>query len=366
MSCKGAKRGRFVRSLTPTFSWLPVWVAYFRMLNRQRFLVTLFAAAIAVSACKKESFTEASGTMGKDEAALFAHLPGEAAIVFGGSYVEFMEYWENSPLKDLSTMLAKVQQDDSAKFGEYMNCWVENGKKSRLAGTVALQAGTLQMNMVFAGLGAKELGACADKVGIEVKVDSDGKYLELKNVPDGMGGINNIGYYLIDDDTVFFSMRMPLGLGLAAGRLPRPSRKEMEAVLESAKNNSAANSDQIKRLSAKADRSKDFWFAGSAAGTPAAIALKEGTGWIDTDKTSMTFGFDIVLSKASMAKEAVDAFKEAPNQLGMAPPEIRDLAKDFLKKAKLKNDGGKLTGKFVIENELLEKLAPIIKQMNGL
>jgi hypothetical protein len=305
-----------------------------------------------------------SGSLSDSEKALLKHIPSGANLLFGGDYERFMEYWENSPLRKFSESMAAAAMGNNS-MQSYMNCWIEKEKGTKLAGSLALKGGSMEMTMVFTGMKPEVLTTCADEAKMAYKKDDDGKYIELQGISDGLGGSSNIGYYFVDESTAFFAFEMPIAL-LEAGNVPTPDRKALEERVAAAAKSPAIDDDAMKALLEKANRSKAFWFSGTAAGTPAAEHVKEGHGWVDVDKSSLTLAFSIELTDASMAAKAVEEFKGLDSKLGMMPPMIKEPAEEFLKDAKLENSGGTLRGRFVLKNSLLDKVLPLAQGMGGM
>ena len=318
--------------------------------------------------CEKDGSggTKASGAPTKAESELLAHIPAGANLVFGGNYQKLMEYWETSPLKSLSEtmMAAGAGADQSDKMRDYMTCWMEQKNATDMVGSMELTGNAMSMTMIFRGVDEKTLTSCADKGGYKYTTSEDGKYLELQGVPAGMGRTTNVGYYFVDPTTAFFTVDAPMGLA-ASGEMPMPTRADLEAKLAKAKASPATGDPAFMKLLGMADRSKPFWFAGSAAGTPLAEQLESGHGWIDADKTSMTIGFSVELAQAEMATQAVEQFKQIKGSLGMLPPDLKAVAEEFLESAKLEASGKTLSGRFKITNDMLNKAIPAVKGMMG-
>lgn len=322
-------------------------------------LSLLTALVVAAGGCEKEGAkTKSSGAPSETESALLSHIPAGANLVFGGNYQKLMEYWETSPLKKLSeTMMAAGGGDQSDKMRDYMTCWVEQKSATDMIGSMEMSGGGMAMTMIFRGVDAKTLTACADKAGYTYTKSEDGKYIELQGVEAAMGQTSNVGYYFVDPQTTFFAMEAPIGMA-ADGNIPMPNRADLEAKLAKAKESPATGDPAFMKLVGMADRSKPFWFAGSAAGTPLAAQLSSGHGWIDADKSSMTIGFAVELGQEEMAKMAVEQFKQIKGSLGMLPPDLKAAAEQFLESAKLEASGKTLSGRFKITNDMLEKAVP--------
>lgn len=333
-------------------------------------IVGLLIATFSGSGCSKDK--TGSAPLSEAESGLFAHLPGNAQIVFGGSYTDFVTYWKDSPLQAFFTDMFDKMGGSSGSMGDYMSCWADMGKDLKFAGSMRIDS-ELSMQMIMTGAALDVLEKCAAKGDFKVNKDDDGKYLELTGVPDGLGGTTSVGYYLVDSQNVLFSMSLPLANLATGGKPSATTRAGLEAVLKEAHASPASKSDSVAALLKKADASRAFWFAGSAAGTPIASELKGGHGWFDAEKTALSFGFTVELTDPKKAAEAVTAFKSVSGQLDMLAAmggpqggELKTAAENFLKDAKLDNDGGTLTGRFKITNDFLNKVLPIAKSMGAM
>ena len=328
--------------------------------------ISLVAVAVLSPACEKDGSNikiKGSGELSDTERTLLGQLPAGAQLVFGGSYKKFMDYWNNSPMKKMVASMTP----NSGVMSEWMDCWT-NVSDVAIAGSFESSDDTNRVRILFQGLEKSMLEECAQKTSIDLKKDDDGKYLELSGVPDGLGGTSTMGYYFTDDNTALIAMDIT---GLTPGTKPIPAtRAQLEADIAKAAASPAVDSAGIKELLKKADRSKPFWFSGTAANTALAEKVKDGHGWIDTSKDAITFRFSVALVDASDAKKAVDAFGQAKSQLKDAPAaalpggeQTKDVALAFFKGASLSHSGGTLTGNFELTNDMLEKLLPLASMM---
>lgn len=308
---------------------------------------------------------EGSGELSQVERQLFSLIPAGSNLVFGGNYQKLMKYWETSPLKKLGdSFTAATAPDQTDGMRDYMTCWVEEQHATDLAGALEVKPDAIGMIMVFRGVTEKTLTTCADKGGLKYQRDADGKYIELSGLSNGMGGTASVGYYFPAPDTAYFAFDLPLGM--TPGVAPPPvGRAGIEARLAKAKSAPAADDPKVRGLIAKADRSKPFWFSGTAAGTPLAGKVGSGHGWLDADATSLSFAFSVELSEAGAASKAVSAFEEAKKSIDQLPSQLKDAATAFLADAKLTASGNTLNGRFRLTNEVLEKAAPALQSVMG-
>lgn len=336
------------------------------MLNIARGSSLVVALLFAGSACEKAGDStdiDGSGELSASEQELFSLLPAGANLVFGGNYRKLMKYWETSPLKKLSeSFLAAAGETDGMR--DYMTCWVEQEHATDLAGSLEVQADRIGMVMVFRGVSEKLLTTCAERGGMTFKRDPDGKYIELQGLSNGLGGTANAGYYLVTPNIAYFAIDMPLGAAMGQP-LPTLGRTELEARIAKARAAPAAKDAQVRGLMGKADRSKPFWFSGSAAGTPAASTVGTGHGWLDADASSMTLAFSVELTEASAASQAVSSFNQAKKHIDQLPPELKDAAQAFLADAKLTSSGRSLNGRFRLTNDVINKALPALQGLMG-
>jgi hypothetical protein len=274
-----------------------------------------------------------------------------------------MKYWETSPLKKLSdSFLAATDETDAMR--EYMTCWVEQEHATDLAGALEVRSDSVGMVMVFRGVSEKLLTTCAERGGLKVARDPDGKFIEIQGLSNGLGGTTNAGYYLVTPDTAYFAIDMPIGL-TPGQTLPVLSRADLEARVQKARANPAARDAKVRGLIARADRSRPFWFSGSSAGTPLAGQVGTGHGWIDADARSLTLAFSVELKDAETASGAVSGFEQAKKSVDQLPPDLRGAATAFLADASLTSSGKTLNGRFRLTNDVVDRAAPALQGLMG-
>jgi hypothetical protein len=318
----------------------------------------LIALLLPLGACKKEGDSKGSGALTDTEASLIGLLPADANVVFGADYGKVMSYWETSPLKRLAESALAGQNG----MRSYMECWIKQNDSLELVGSMSLAGNALSMTMVVRGMGPGTFATCAKDSGFVIHKDADGKYLEIRDVPDGRGGTSTVGYLFPDPKTAITSMDVSIGgLGIASSR--GGNRSELEALLAKYRANPASKSEAIKSMLGRADRTKAFWFTGSTANTPAADKLGSGHGYIDASKDALIIGFSVELDSAATASEAVDQFKQLRSMVGAAPPKLRDAAESFLDASKLSASGKTLNGRFEITNKMLDSALPALRGM---
>ncbi len=331
------------------------------------------ALSLALSACGGSS---ANGVKGPGEVAsqpekvhqggLLGYLPPEGQIVFGGKYQPFLEYWKNSALKAPVAALMGKYGGESNDMGGMMDCWLSTGGISETAATFTIGENSGVIRMAFSGFEKAAFKTCGEKGGYTVSISEDGKYLEMQGLPDGRGGTTNAGYYFINDTTVYYAQKMPLD---TSNSFAPSTRADLEADLKWSLETSAATDPAIQALVAKADQSKAMWFAGSAAGTPAAEKIVGGHGWIDADATSLHIGFSIESVDTQMPAQAVQGFEQAKGQvsmLDMMAPGATAVANEFLADMTLSADGAWLKGEFKLTNSVINKALPILQPMLSL
>ncbi|MCP4449272.1 MAG: hypothetical protein GY811_28660, partial [Myxococcales bacterium] len=271
----------------------------------------------------------------------------------------FMKHWDKSALKKFAAIAASMGGEQNG-MQDYMQCWASETSVSTFAGTMTMEGAGFDLSMVFDELNAATMKKCAETGGYTFNVEPDGKFAQIIGIPDGMGGTTDASYYFVAPDTVLFSMSMDLG-----GIPKSPGRAELESFLASAKENPASNSAEIKSMIEKSDRSKSFWFAGSAAGTPLSDKLNGGQGWLDMNASGISIGFAMEFTSADIPKEAAKGFSELKSKVGSLPEQFRKPLKKVLSSSSLKASGRTLSGKFTISNSVMEELIPAMQMMGG-
>jgi hypothetical protein len=306
-------------------------------------ILSILSLAILVTAGCGKSGPAASGALSTGEKSLFSHLPADANAVFGGKYDDFATYWKASPLKKM----ADSTSDD------WMACWGEF-QDLEFAGTAEVGA-QVRIRIVATGMTVADLEKCAKSTdGVTVAKEDDGKFVILKDVPNGMGDTHDIGYYFIDDNTAYSAMTMT-----PDGTLKSSDLAAIKADLAAAKEKSVVDNERMAALTNSANRGSTMWVCGSAAGTPAAQEMKEGCLSLGATKTALKIDFFVEVNATEKAEVAVAKFDEMKSKLDQMPEQmqaIKDALSSVMDTAKLSLDGKMLTGHFELENSAIEPL----------
>lgn len=325
--------------------------------------ISVVGGMIAGAACERDddsSDREASGAPTDTEEALLAHLPADAHAVFGGSYERLSEHWEESALRSLTEFDELAGGQDAA--ADYMTCWLGGDAADDYAGALWLDDSVLTVSVVFDGLKQDTLKRCADEAGIAYRGDDDGKYVELQDVPDGQGRTSNVGYYFVDSDTAFLSL--DLEFGLVDHELVELSRADFEERLQAAEEGaSVAEKGVMAEMFEDAQRSRAFWIAGTAEGTPLEDGMEGGHGWFDLREEGLKFAFTVDLASAEVASSAVEQFEEFEDMTAFLPSVVSDLADSIFENSTLASSGTTLKGNFKVENEPLEEALPELEKL---
>jgi hypothetical protein len=295
------------------------------------------------------------------EKSLFSHLPADAQVVFGFQYKDLAAWWENSPIK----AIAAKYDAESDLLNNWMDCSGDLSN-AHFAGTLTMGSET-RLRLMMSGISADALEKCAKEIpGVTVEREDGGKYLGLKNMPSANGNRHDVGYYLIDDTTLYFTMSMaddsqPLG---EAEHTPT-DLAGFKADLASAKQKSVLDNAATAKLVEKIDRGAAMWFCGNAAGTPAAEYIREGCVSIGVAKTALVLDFFAEVKQAEMAEMAMSQFERVKSRLDFIPEEMKsmkDALSSVLGSAKLSRDGNVLTGHFDLDNDAI---MPLIYMASG-
>ncbi len=262
---------------------------------------------IAAAACGK-SGPKTSGDLASSEVSLFKEVPGGNVAVFGGNYMKMQHFMTSTLGKAVASMMKDDKQEAwMTCFGQFTNM--------KIAGGIAFTDGKLSMRMVFAGLKLADIQACATKADFKTALDADGKYLSIDIV--SMGVTMTQGYLQLPSGDLYSRFAMSFGLGMPA--MDPATRQELEA---DATSTTHADADKITALASKVDRSKTFWFAGDAAGTPAASKVGEVYGSFDLE-SGMAIDVTVQVKDSKMADQAESGIKEIRKSSDQLPGDLK-------------------------------------------
>lgn len=268
------------------------------------------AGVMAVAACDKGgSAPKGSGDLAGGELALFKQLPGGNVALFGGNYMKMQHFMSST----MGKAIAQNLKDEKAE--KWMACFTQ-AKDMKVAGGVAIEGSKLTMRVAFTGLKIADIADCAKKSDFNTVVDPDGKFVSIDITTAGV--TVNQGYLALSD-AVYSRTTIAFGFPPSFGSGTRP---ELEADIAAAGKSNAASDDKLMKLAGKADRTRTFWFAGTADGTPVAAKLGEVYGSVDLDK-GLDADVTAQLKDKDMADKISDGLKEAKKHADELPGELK-------------------------------------------
>jgi len=265
-------------------------------------------SVMALVACGK-SGSKGSGDLSSGEVSLLKEVPGGNQAVFGGNYMKMQHFMQSTLGKAVSSMMKDEKQD------KWMSCFAQF-TNMKIAGGLAYTDGKAQMRMVFSGLKLADLQGCATQAGFPATMDQDNKYLSIDI--ETMGQTMTQGYLALPSGDLYMRVAMG-GFGLGVPSVEPTTRAQAEADVATPTH---ADADKVTALAAKVDRSRTFWFAGSAAGTPIASKLGEVYGSIDLE-AGISMDVTVQVADAKMADQAEDGIKMVKKSADQMPGDLK-------------------------------------------
>lgn len=312
---------------------------------RNALLVTILGLSATLAGCEKAG-NKSSGPLAGDDLALLHDLPSGNVALMGGNYMKMQDFMQSTLGKAAQRTMDKLS-GGSEGFTKWMQCFAQM-KQLRLVGGVAF-AGSIDMRLAFKGITLEQVGECAKSAGFSQTLDPDGKYISIA-VP-VLGNTVEQGYLLLPDGALYSRQRMKLGFGMKVEPAPRA---ELEADVANLAKASAADDKPLVALAAKVDRSRTFWFAGSAAGTPAADKVGDAYGTIDID-SGIKMNVTVVFKDTSLATQIESGLAQARKMSDRMPPELRSV----LDKVELHRDGGTIRFVASVSDSQLQALTKL-------
>lgn len=322
------------------------------------------AAALAAcvvlgsAACEKSSpppRAKPSGALTQAETGLLSRLPAGDKLVFGGNFYDAQRWMAESPL----SQFAASSQTSTMKT--WNTCLAEQ-KQMSMAMSIGHRRDALQMAVFMKGLSIEDLRRCGERAGMTLEVDPDGKFATIHT--ESQPGLIVKAPYLAVDGGVYARMSFDVA-ALGAGALDQTpiGRADLEADQASLASGSMATDPTIQALLAKVDRSRAFYFAGSAAGTP--LADKIGDVWgsfsIEHD---LSFDGTFALKEPGAVDDAVRGWGELNGKLGQLPAGMSSL-KALVHGIRLRKSGDGLEVSARISNRTLsdamKQLGPLMQ-----
>jgi hypothetical protein len=275
-------------------------------------LSTVMVSVIAFAACGKGSGPKGSGAVSQDELALFRELPGNNVALFGGNYVKMQNFMSST----LGKTLAATMKNDKAEA--WMNCFA-SFKTMRVAGGVTTAGKDVTLRIVFTGLKPSDIADCAKKSDFQTTLDADGKFVSV-DVATGAMMVNQ-GYLQLPTGGIYSRTIVSLG-GIPT--ISSGSRADLEADVQASTKSTAADDTKLIALLAKADRSKTFWFAGNAAGTPIGDKIGEVYGSFDLD-SGLALDVTVQVKDSKMVDKIEQGVSEAKKMADKMPGDLKSV-----------------------------------------
>jgi len=270
------------------------------------------ACVIALAACGKGGGAKGSGAVSGDELALFRDLPRNNVALFGGNYMKMQNFMTST----IGKTLAASMKDEKSEA--WMSCFI-SFKDMKVAGGVSAAGKDITLRIAFTGLKLQDIADCAKKGDFKTTMDPDNKFLSVDVAAAGM--TVNQGYLQLPDGKIYSKTAMAFGLVPSFTSAPRP---DLEADVAASSKASAADDTKLTGLLAKVDRSKTFWFAGNASGTPLADKVGEMYGSVDLDG-GMAIDVTVQLADGKMADKIEEGIKEAKKMSDKMPGDLKSV-----------------------------------------
>lgn len=279
--------------------------------------------------------------MTTDEAALFKKLPSGASIVVGGNYMKLQSIMQSALGDALGSMGPGMK--------EWSQCWVAF-KGMKMAGSVSFEGGGGRMQTVFTGATLDDMKKCADKAGFKSTLDGDGKYLRIEMTT--MGQNVEQGMLQLPGNVIY--TRQSVSLGGVALVVPG-SRADLEGDMAKLGQGTALDDKELAAMVEKVDRTKTFWFAGTAAGTALSDKLGKFHGAFDTAS-----GIAIDVTVQVLDSSIADKIMESVPQLKKSAASMPDELGSILQNLSVTRDGDQVRAKLKMTDV---QVAALMKQV---
>jgi hypothetical protein len=271
---------------------------------------SVMACVMALAACGKGGGAKGSGAISQDELGLFRELPGNNVALFGGNYMKMQNFMSSTIGKSLTASM----KDEKSEA--WMTCFT-SFKDMKIVGGIASAGKDVTMRIVFSGLKPQDIADCAKKGDFKTTLDADGKFVSVDVAAAGM--TVNQGYLSLPSGKMYSRTTISLG-GLPS--FSSGSRADLEADIQQSTKVTAADDTKVVGLLAKVDRSKTFWFAGTAKDTPLADKLGEVYGSVDLDG-GMAIDVTVQLNDGKMVDKIEEGVKEAKKMSDKMPGDLK-------------------------------------------
>ncbi len=281
-------------------------------------LTALVMGLLLVSSCEKSGPAEIneSGAPSKDESALLHYLPSGSTALFGGNYMKFQNFLQNSPLAKVMASLDKA----SPGITEWMKCWIEFSD-IKMLGSVAVKTGAAEMRFVMTGVTFAQLETCAKRASFTSAIDPDRKYMAFE-MPSAAGTLKT-GYLMLPNGAIYSHQALPLQQPM----VPQPVvRADLEADIAALASGTAEKDTALIAAMQKVDRKKAMWFVGSGAGTPVSDKLGLVSGTFDISN-GLAMDVSTELKDRALADKIEKGVAEAKKQVDKLGGAVGDVVK---------------------------------------
>jgi hypothetical protein len=297
---------------------------------------------LALASCEKSG----SSSLGSDDAALLKDLPAGNVALMGGNYMKLQNFMQSALGKMVRDVTAKVQGNDS--MGKWMDCFA-HFPKLRLVGGLATTDSGVEMRFVFAGMTVQDIQGCATGAGFQATLDSDGKFVAIDIPVAGMSVRQ--GYLVLADGALYMHQKMSF-TGLPS--VTSGTRAEFEADIATLAKATAADQKNLLDIVGKVDRSRTFWFAGTAANTSIGDKLGELYGSFEIEN-GLKVDITAQVKDSALADKAEQAITQIKAMKDQIPAELRGVIDDLA--LDRKGDHLHLTAK--VTDEQLQAIAKL-------
>ncbi len=319
-------------------------------------LTALVVGLLLVSSCEKSGPAEmkASGAPTSDESSLLQYLPAGSTALFGGNYMKFQNFLQNSPLAKVMATLDK----SSPGINEWMKCWTELSD-IKMLGSVAVTTGQAEMRFVMTGVTFAQLDACAKRASFTSAIDDDKQYMGFE-MPSAAGPMKT-GYLVLPNGAIYSRQAIPLKQPM----VPAPVvRADLEADIAALAKGTAEKDTALIAAMKSVDRGKAMWFVGSGAGTPVSSKLGLVSGTFDISN-GLAMDVSAELKETALADKIEEGVAEAKKQVD----KIGGAAGDVVKALQVSRKGDTVRFAISISNDqltaVMAQLGPMMGGMGG-
>jgi hypothetical protein len=283
------------------------------------------ASVMSLAACEKSGPKE-SGALPSDDLALLKQVPGGNVAVFGGNYMKLQNFMSSSMGKFATEMTTKAVGGPADNMKKWMECFTTGDvtKNLHMIGGVALHGGGVDMRLLMSGMTLAQVKACADKAGIKVAVDADGKYMAIEIYAGAaVASLANqsFGYLQLPSGALY--ARTSMGFGGVAS-VATANRAELEADQAALTKGSAADDKGLVALIAKVDRSKTVWFAGTGKATPIGDKMGDVYGTMDFN-AGLGVDLTVQILNEAIANKVDEGVGQAKKMADQLPPDFKSI-----------------------------------------